>query len=180
LQREFLQWWQERASSLSIALIVLKRTDRMVKIGFAGYPKSLYAILDDSGRTVFIDHASTLWDSLIWFDVAPRRTERGYVNNLYHEGDSPSYENRKAMWRAEVFEPFGEWINVDLANASGVALYETAHGSTWAELVRSVESTDGDEAYHGFFQFPAIGGVYGGHARRKSNMPLDSRLDASA
>ena len=154
LQRAFFRWWAERGSTLSVSLVIRQRTDSLMQVGFAGYPKSLYASMSDGGLMVLIEHESTLWDALLWLDLAPRKMEVGYVSHLYQAGESPIWDTREAMWREEIFEPFATWIATKLVSARGVALFGEPARTTWAELSGPIEPENEDSGRFGVIRFP--------------------------
>lgn len=75
------------------------------------------------------------WDVLHWFETYPKRVPDGYVCRECPEDDRPIFPSREALWRAEVFGPFLEWVNHDLANSVAVSVSGTPDSVTWARLV---------------------------------------------
>ena len=74
---------------------------------------------------------------LHFFETYPKRVPNGYVCDQCPKDDRPVFPSREALWRAEVFEPFLEWVNHDLANSVAVSISGTPHLATWARLVPS-------------------------------------------
>ena len=56
------------------------------------------------------------------------------------EGERAVFEDREALFKDHLFEPFGEWVCQKLRHATGVE-YQRIGGVTWARL-RTPESSD--------------------------------------
>ena len=133
--KAFLRWYAANESNFAVKLELLKRTDQTLETGFAGISRVLTAGLSDDEINVWVDWQGQCWDILRCFETSPKRVPGGYVCDLCPEHDRPLYPIREHLWRAEVFEPFLEWVNRALANAEAVSISGTPEWATWAKLV---------------------------------------------
>jgi len=135
--RAFLRWYATNEERFATKLELLKRTDTCLDIGFCKISRVVTAELayDEIGIAVIWD--GICWDMLHFFETYPKRVPNGYVCDQCPKDDRPVFPSREALWRAEVFEPFLEWVNHDLANSVAVSISGTPHLATWARLVPS-------------------------------------------
>jgi hypothetical protein len=135
--RAFLQWYAENRENFAIDLELLKRTDTRLHIGFRKISQIITATLAYDAISIAAVWDGHCWDMLHFFETYPKRVPNGYVCDQCPENDRPVFSSREALWRAEVFEPFLEWVNRDLANAVAVSISGTPNSFTWAGLVVS-------------------------------------------
>lgn len=114
---------------------LLKRTDACLSIGFCGISGAVTACLTYDEINVIVQWQGTYWDSLLSLDALPKRVPSGYVCDLCPEDDRPVFSSPEAIWRAEIFEPFLEWVNHDLTKAEAVSISGTPDWVGWARLV---------------------------------------------
>lgn len=58
--------------------------------------------------------------------------------DLCPEDTRPVYPSRETLWQAEIFEPFLNWVNDELAGAEAVFVSgNEGRGITWASLRES-------------------------------------------
>jgi hypothetical protein len=79
-------------------------------------------------------------------DSYPERGPAGYFCPLCldyfrktHPGETFTgiFPTREAVWTDDIFEPFLNWVNDDLANASHLGLFGTPDYGSWAKLLRA-------------------------------------------
>ena len=63
-------------------------------------------------------------DLLASFEAEPIRGKNGYYCGLCPQEDRGSYASRDEIWRDEIFNPFLNWVNNQLATASYIEFYE--------------------------------------------------------
>jgi len=151
VHREFFKWWAANKSRFTIPLTIHERTDKHLRIGFVGYPKDLYVILDKQQASIYVDCDDELWDSPLWIDISPKRISGGYICSLWIEGTSPIFPDMKSMWVSQMFEVLLQWVNERLYNSYGLVLYGKPGCSTYAQLCMTPDYSD--EAYK-FYAFP--------------------------
>jgi hypothetical protein len=135
--RAFLQWYTKNEARFAVRLELLKRTDTCLHIGFCRISRILTAALTYDGISVAVTWNDTCWDMLGYFETYPKRVQGGYVCDQCPQEDRPVFPSREALWQAEVFGPFLEWVNRDLAQAEAVSVSGTPDGTTWARLVHA-------------------------------------------
>ena len=131
----FFQWYAASEQRFAIKLELLKRTDTCLEIGFRKFNRVVTATLVDGEMSIPVIWEGICWDVLCWFETYPKRIPGGYVCDECPEDTRPIFPTREALWRAEVFEPFLEWVNSDLANAVAVSISGSPGRITWARLV---------------------------------------------
>ncbi len=134
MQRAFFLVCRE-PGRFAIKLELLKRTNGFIDIGFCRFNRIVTAglVTDEIGIAVEWDGVG--WDMLRYFETYPMRILGGYVCSECPEDDRPVFPSREALWCAEVFEPFLEWVNHDLAGAAALSISGTPGRATWARLV---------------------------------------------
>lgn len=133
--KAFIRWYAENEPRFAIRLAVIKRTDVTIFMGFRGISGIINAALTDDEISVSVDWNGTCWDHLRFFETFPERVAGGYACRLCDKDTRPIFPRREALWRAEVFEAFLEWVNEELANAVAVSISGTPDRTTWAKLV---------------------------------------------
>jgi hypothetical protein len=66
-------------------------------------------------------------------------TLKGYYCALCIPEYRTYYACREALWQAELFEPFLDWLNNKLFPAIWLGLYQGKGGGTWAELLNETD-----------------------------------------
>lgn len=102
-----------------------------------GLNPALQIYLNQMGIGVSVYWQDFCWDLLVCFDAAPVPTANGYCCALCQPEFRTYYANREALWQAELFDPFLDWLNNKLYPAIWLGLYRGKDGSTWtwAELM---------------------------------------------
>lgn len=134
-QKAFIQWYTANEQRFAIKLELLKLTDTRLAVGFSGVSRALTANVMCNEISVVVEWQGFLWDIIQDFETYPQRIPAGYACSQCPEDVRPIFPTRKALWCAEVFEPFLEWVNQDLANAVAVSLSGTPDEASWARLV---------------------------------------------
>ena len=122
-------------SHFAIRLELLKRTDTCLDIGFCQISRILTATLSYDEISIAVVWNNECWDMLRYFETYPKRVPGGYVCEECPADSRPTFPSREALWRAEVFEPFLEWVNQNLAHAEAVSISGDPGRMTWARLV---------------------------------------------
>ena len=133
--RAFFRWYEANEHRFLIKLELLRRTDRSLEIGFSQMNLALGAWLSHNEIQIVVSWAGTFWDFLRDFETFPKRVPGGYVCDQCPADTRTTFATRQALWHDEVFEPFLQWINGDLARASALSISGTAHDATWAKLI---------------------------------------------
>ena len=136
MHKAFLKWHAENQARFVVRLELLKRTDDCLDIGFRGISRVLSATVTDDEIIVAVNWDGICWDLLQDFETYPKRVPGGYVCRECPANIRPVFPSRSGLWRAEVFEPFLQWVNQDLARAEAVSISGTRGRMTWASLVR--------------------------------------------
>jgi hypothetical protein len=131
LHKAFLQWHSDVRGKFAIELELLKRTDECLQIGFCRIGRILTETLTTYELDIAVEWRGTRWDLLRSFDAAPERVPGGYICGLCPEANRPIFPSRDAVWRSDIFEPFLEWVNGELADAVGVSISGAPGSSTW-------------------------------------------------
>ncbi len=134
-QNAFSQWYSANEERFVIKLELLKRTDAYLGVGFCGVSRVITASITCDEIAIAVEWHGLLWDILQDFETYPQRVSNGYVCEQCPEDSRPVFASREALWRAEVFEPFLEWVNRDLANAVALSISGTLDDASWARFV---------------------------------------------
>lgn len=139
LTRVFLGWLETAALALSIGARPSGRADQRVELSFKGITPAIGAFLTCWELTVFVDWEGRNWDTLLHVDVRPRRRARGgYTCDCRQRKNRRVFPTLDALWRDHLFEPFGAWVNGELAVADAVGFYGSLSvGYTHAKLLTS-------------------------------------------
>jgi hypothetical protein len=132
-QRAFLAWLCEHQSSFKRPLQFVRRKDDYLEMSIPGLNPSLNIYLSCE-ISVSVNWQGCCWDLLVCFDTVPRHSADDYYCALYEPEYRTFYANRKALWQAELFDPFLNWLNNKLFLAKWLGLYRVK-GGTWAELL---------------------------------------------
>lgn len=133
IHRVFLEWLRKNRHRFRVPVEIKHRTDQAIELAFAGYHHSLSAYLSNWCLDVSVNWQGECWDLLGSFESNPSTVTGGYHCLLCSPEDRQTFINRDALWTAEVFEPFLEWVNQTLAPANWIALYDFG-GSIAARL----------------------------------------------
>lgn len=132
IQRAFIAWLYANKHRFSYKLQIHRRTDRIIEMSFAGINPAVTAILARSIDIPVILHNECM-DLLASFETDPARDATGYYCALYTACDRQYFATREALWITEIFEPFLDWVNKELAAANFLEIFETP-GITFAKL----------------------------------------------
>ena len=156
LHRAFLRWLRQNSMRFAVPLSIDRRTDTAIEFSFRGVNPTIKGAVVCDGISAYVEWRDKLWDFFVDFDAAPRRQSTravhddvlrfrgrhcktpnrlGFYCMLCKPDARTVYASRYALWRNEVFEPFLEWVNSDLAHAQRLGIHGR-WGSSWAELLR--------------------------------------------
>lgn len=141
IQRAFFRWLSENKHRFAVPLRIVKRTDSEIGISLVGL-NPIISISLSTGIVVCVTWENEVWDWLYCFDEAvPRRVVNGYVCKICEEAEENKilkiFQNREALWRDHLFEPFLKRLNDDLAQATDIGLYcDENRSCTWAKLIK--------------------------------------------
>jgi hypothetical protein len=135
IQKAFFLWYHENEQRFAIKLKLLRCTDRMLEIGFCLVAPVVTAWLTRTEIEIVVNWEDTFWDFLRCFETFPKRVTGGYVCDQCPKDSRPTFPSRYALWCAEVFEPFLQWVNDDLAHSSAVSISGSPDSATWAKLI---------------------------------------------
>lgn len=135
LHQAFIEWYRSSRTRFALPLELLEQTDDYLWIGFYRISRILTAALTTYEMNIVVEWRGTCWDFLHSFDAIPKRVPGGYVCDLCPEDDQPLFSSPEALWREEIFEPFLEWVNGELAGAVAVSVSGCQDRTTWARLV---------------------------------------------
>jgi hypothetical protein len=88
---------------------------------------------------------SECWDLIVDFDAEPRRVPGGFVGGLCPTDARPIFPTRAARWTDEIFQPFLDRVNEDLATARSVGLYGKPDHGMWAKLLSNGAAPNTDD-----------------------------------
>ena len=134
--KAFVRWYTENEDKFAVKLRLLQRTDTLLHIGFCGIGPILTAWLEESEINVNVIWECTHWDQILWLDASPKRVPGGYVCDLCPEATRLTYPTREAIWQAEIFGPFLDWVNDDLGHAVAVSISGSVDRGGWARTRR--------------------------------------------
>jgi hypothetical protein len=139
LQCEFLRWYQQNQQRFLIPLKI-KKGSTTLKFYFKGIHHVLFGQVSSYDITLFGGKGKR-WDILTdEFAAVPQKVAGGFqcqlcVENPERAGESfPVYPTRRALYTAEVFEPFVTWVDTELVAARWLGLYSIG-GGMWAKLL---------------------------------------------
>jgi hypothetical protein len=140
IQRAFLSWLDKNHHLFAIGVVVESRTDSSLIFSFEGINCAIRGLLNTHELDVWVEWNGYCWDYIFSFDSAPMRTPDGFVCKLcrdYFLDKNPDkqfdaiYRSREEIWKKDIFEPFLEWVNSELAPAKFIGLFgETDHATT--------------------------------------------------
>lgn len=148
--RAFLAWLAANRHRLSIDLAFRGRTDGSMQFSFVGIIPALSVSLSRYDLSIHVTWQEEFWDCLADWDSAPMRFAWGYActlcrDNFRHRHPDDEFaavfRSKAGVWAHDIFEPFLEWVNYDLANARVLRL-SSYHGATWARLVTAQNEQD--------------------------------------
>ena len=151
IQRAFFTWLIQNWHRLAFDLLIEGRTDHFINFSFIGVNRAISAALTTYEINVSVEWNDECWDLLLSLESSPRRGRTGYFCKCcldYFRETNPGEEftrifpSREAVWVNDIFEPFLNWVNDDLANAKWLGLFGTPGSATWAKLMDA--SPDGD------------------------------------
>jgi hypothetical protein len=140
-QSVFLRWYSDNQDRFVIKLELLKRTDTHLYIGFGEISRVITAMIRHNQIAIYAEWLGFCWDILREFETFPKKVSGGYTCSQCPEDNRPVFDSSDALRRAEVLEPFLEWVNGDLANAAAVSLSGTPDEASWARLVPKIADT---------------------------------------
>lgn len=136
LHRAFFHWLHDNQSRFITQLFrIIKRTDRFLEFTIPGLNPALSFGLSTWELEVHVHWQNTYWDSLDFFETFPEAVSDGYICRLCKSEGRTTYPSREALWIADVFEPFLEWVNTELIKMHWLVLYGVANESTRARLM---------------------------------------------
>lgn len=138
IQRAFFRWLAGNKQRFVIPIRIIRRMDHQIEVHFVRL-NPIISISLSNEVWVCVKWKNEIWDCLCNFEAVPLRVNNGYVCKLCNPEMREVFPNREALWRNHLFEPFLEWINTKLAQASYIGLYSTdgtGKGGTWAELIQ--------------------------------------------
>lgn len=135
IQRAFHQWLREVGKELPFPISIVCKTDRSIECRFRGVTNAVRFWLANDSLCVSAEKDGKCWDFLVCFDAVPQKESDGYVCAVCLPERRLRYARRDSVWRAELFEPFRDWINGVFVNAEWVAFHELpGGGATWVVL----------------------------------------------
>ncbi len=155
LHRAFVKWFLDNRHRFPIELAFQRRTDRSIRFSFAGINPAIDAVVHTYGLSVGVKWEDECWDLIGDWDATPKRFARGYACKMcldYFQSSHPDEEftdyfaTREEVWAKDVFEPFLEWVNDELAPARWIKLSRYG-GATWAKLIRERSDDNGWNDY---------------------------------
>jgi hypothetical protein len=135
IQRAFLAWLNCHQGGFKYPLQFVSREDGYLIMGMPNLNPALHVFLNQGGMGMSLYWQGCCWDFLVCFDAAPIPTADGYYCAFCIPEYRTYYASREALWQAELFEPFLDWLNNKLFPATWLGLNRTK-GATWAELLR--------------------------------------------
>jgi hypothetical protein len=144
IQRAFLSWLVKNHHLLTIDLIIESRTDEILRFSFEGINSSICGALNTYEINVWVEWNNYCWDTIFSFESAPIRGANGFFCKFCRDHflhDFPDcqfdeiYRAREEIWEKDIFHPFLEWINVELAPAKYLGLFGKPNYVTTAKLL---------------------------------------------
>ncbi len=134
IQKAFLRWYQENATRFNVPLCFARRTDRCLEFTFPSlHPFLSITLTNEIG--VHVTKRDVWWDTLICFEVYPKRIGAEYQCGLCDLDARKNFATLDALWRDHVFEPFLVWVNDTLVPARWLSVYGFLdEGATWTRL----------------------------------------------
>jgi len=130
----FIEWIEARTPNLAAQISIDKRTRRGIQFSFVGYPPEISGWIGRSNLCVSASHDGECWDLIFDDDCVAEQSGDGFFCSVYLPEYQKVFPSKDALWRESVFEQFGDWINMELATATGLVFCATG-GATWAYLV---------------------------------------------
>lgn len=106
LQPAFLDWLRANRQRFAVAPRVHTRTDRWIRITFAGITPIIAAYVSRDGVGVDVERGGEQFDRLTDLDVALQRGRDGYFCDLCEAAERQYFPTREALWIDHLFEPF--------------------------------------------------------------------------
>jgi hypothetical protein len=135
IQHFFVAWLNEHQGDFKHHLQFVSREDGYLLMGMPKLNPALNIYLNQGGMGVSVHWQGFCWDLLVCFDTAPMPTADGYYCDFCMPEYRTYYASREALWQAELFEPFLDWLNNKLFPATWLGLYRVKGGGIWAELL---------------------------------------------
>jgi hypothetical protein len=142
IQRAFVSWLAN--TPLKVPVTISLRTDQMMEIAFAVATPLLSASLDRRELNVAADWNGICWDFLLVLEAAPQKVTGGHVCTDCEPENRKLFPSREAVWIDHLFQPFGDWVNNELAVADSVGLYGGRNGG-WTAAWLLPSNRSGDE-----------------------------------
>lgn len=131
----FLNWLHANRTRFPFEPRVLASDRLSVRGHFANVNPAIRFSFSRCGCVVSVRWKARCWDVLGDFDVAERRSDKGFYSAFLLPERIIYHPNREALWVEESFEPFLTWCHKVLAESPWLAIYE-CEGCTEARLLR--------------------------------------------
>lgn len=106
-------------------------------MGFVGVTPIITVLLfSNRSLVISVDKDNKFFDLITDFDVAPARVSTGYLNKLILPEHRTIYRTRTELLHNEMFEPFLDWVNKELAPAKWIHLGLIGKESSYAEFTQ--------------------------------------------
>jgi hypothetical protein len=141
LTKVLFGWLETAALVVPINVQPSRHADQRIVLSFEGITPAIGAFLTCWELSVFVDWQGRNWDTLLSLDVKPRRRARGgYTCECCQRRDRRVFPSLDALWRDHLFEPFGAWVNGELAVADTIGLTGSPSvGYTHAKLLTKAD-----------------------------------------
>ena len=141
-QRDFVAWYLGNETRFKIKLELLRRHDDYLTLAFASLSRVIIVWVTADEITVSVEWEGELWDYICDFDTSPCRVPGGYVCSECPEDKRDVYPSRASLRCAEVFEPFLNWVNQQLADSSALSVSGSANEASWVRLIPRSEEEE--------------------------------------
>jgi hypothetical protein len=131
----FDDWLNQHGSRLAIPAQIIERNLDMIRLRFTGIADVIEIIVVRHEISVVVNHRGQTWDTLAWFDCAPRTASRGVFCCMCLGEDRAIFPHHQALFADHLFQPFAEWVVTKLPPAAELGLGGQADDSTWATLL---------------------------------------------
>ena len=140
LSNAFMAWLVQQNADVRAEIVATRRRHR-VHIRFPRYPSLRGRVWNHCLAVYADDDRGENYDRIFDADCLPIHLEGSETFECgFCEGERAVFEDREALFKDHLFEPFGEWVCQKLRHATGVE-YQRIGGVTWARL-RTPESSD--------------------------------------
>jgi len=136
IQQSFFRWLRINQHLFRIPLQIEQRSDKLVEASFIGIISTISATLTWE-INVAVMHDQNCWDLLASFDALPIKTPgaSSYYCDICNPNDRKHFLSREEIWEAEIFVPFLEWVNNNLAVNTHIEL-QRVNSTTSARLCK--------------------------------------------